>query len=287
MRIIIRLLLIVSLGFLLFSCAKIIYISKRIEPEIILEKERHNIVFVNLFDYTSSININKKDQVSFHNGVMGLLEGLSSFSSDTSFNLVVDDTLKKGIETGFLTTLLPIDSVSAICNRNKSNILLALDSLNIYFDWETTAEDDNSGFTSKTKNFYINTRFFLSLYSITGDLINRSEVDQSTFYRSRPTLSGIITIVPSMERARQDIGELAFQSGLGYVSKFYPHMTQDTQELYSGKPFRDSNRYVFSQDWKKAIELLEELIKNSDPIVAEKAKHNLEVVKKAAEANER
>jgi hypothetical protein len=91
--------------------------------------------------------------------------------------------------------------------------------------------------------------------------------------------------VPSLERARQDIGELAFQSGLDYVSKFYPHMTQDIQELYSGKPFRDSNRYVFSRDWKKAVELLEELIKNSDPVVAEKAKHNLEVVKEAASAN--
>ena len=287
MRIIIRLLLTVSLGILFFSCAKIIYIGKRIEPEIILEKELHNIVFVNLFDYTSSKNISKKDQVSFHNGVMGLLEGLSSFSSDTSLNLVVGDTLKKGIETGSLTTLLPIDSVIAICNRNRTNMLLALDSMNIFFDLETTPEEDNYGYASKTKNFYINTRFFLSLYSITGDLINRTELDQSTFYRSRPTLSGIVTVVPSLDRARQDIGELAYQSGLNYVSKFYPHMTQDTQELYSGKPFRDSNRYAFSRDWKKAIELLEELTKNSDPVVAEKAKHNLDVVKEAVQASER
>ena len=64
-------------------------------------------------------------------------------------------------------------------------------------------------------------------------------------------------------------------------------MTQDTQELYSGKPFRDSNRYAFSRDWKKAIELLEELTKNSDPVVAEKAKHNLDVVKEAVQASER
>jgi hypothetical protein len=272
---------------LLSSCTKIIYIGKRIDPEIILEKEKHNIVFVNLFDYTSSVNIKKKDVASFHNGLMGLSEGLSSFSSDTSFILIVGDTLKKGTETGFLTTLLPVDSVSAICNRNKSNMLLALDSMNIYFDWETTGEQDNNGYTSKTKNFYINTRFFLSLYSITGDLINRSELDQSTFYRSRPTLSGIITIVPSLEKARQDIGELAFQAGLDYVSKFYPQITQDTKELYSGKPFRDSNRYVFSRDWKKAAELLEELTKNPDPGIAEKAKHNLEVVNEAAGASER
>jgi hypothetical protein len=159
--------------------------------------------------------------------------------------------------------------------------------MNIFFDLETTPEEDNYGYTSKTKNFYINTRFFLSLYSIMGDLINRTELDQSTFYRSRPTLSGIVTVVPSLERAREDIGELAYQSGLDYVSKFYPQLNQEKKELYSGKPFRDSNRYVFSRNWNKAIVLLEELTKNSDTIIAEKAKHNLEVVKEAAESSEK
>lgn len=287
MSIIIRFLLTASLAILLYSCAKVIYINKRIDPEIILEKEKHNIVFINLFDYTLSENIKQKDELSFHNAVKGLLEGLSSLSSDTSFNLVVGDTLKKNIEAGMLTTLLPVDSVSDICRRNKTNMLLTLDSMNIYFDLETTPADDNYGYTSKTKNFYINTRIFLSLYSNTGNLINRSELDKSTFYNSRLTLYGMITVVPSIETAREDIGELAFQSGLDYVSKFYPQITHDTQELYSGKPFRDSNHYVFSRDWKKAVELLEELTKNSNPVVAEKAKHNLEVVKEAASASER
>lgn len=286
MRMFVRLLLIGLFVILLSSCTKILYIGKRIDPEIVLGEEERDIVFVNLFDYTSQINIMKKDEMSFHNGVMGLLEGLSSFSSDSTFRFVVEDTLKKGIDTGFLTTLLPVDSVSAICKRNNSNMLLTLDSLNIYFDWETIS-DDNNGYAGKTKNFYINTRFFLSLYSATGDLINRSELDKSTFYRSRPTLSGIITIVPSLERARVDIGGLAYESGLDYVSKFYPQLTQETRQLYSGSPFAESNRYVFERDWKKAIELLEALTGNSDPKIAEKARHNLEVVKEAAEASDK
>jgi hypothetical protein len=286
MRIIIRLLIIVSLTILLSSCTKILYIGKRIDPEIVLEKEQRDIVFVNLFDYTTQSNILKKDEISFHNGVMGLLEGLSSFASDSTFRFVVEDTLKKGIEKGFLTTLLPVDSVSAICNRNSSNMLLTLDSLNIYFDWETIS-DDNNGYTAKTKNFYINTRFFLSLYSATGDLINRSELDKSTIYRSRPTISGLITIVPSLQRARVDIGGLAYESGLDYVSKFYQQLTHETRQLYSGTPFAESNRYIFERDWKKAIELLEGLTGSSDQKIAEKARHNLEVVKEAAEASEK
>ena len=280
------LLIIGLLIILLSSCTKILYIGKRIDPEIVLEEEQRDIVFVNLFDYTSQTNILKKDEVSFHNGVMGLLEGLSSFASDSTFRFVVEDTLKKGIDAGFLTTLLPVDSVSAICNRNNSNMLLTLDSLNIYFDWETIS-DDNNGYAGKTKNFYINTRFFLSLYSVKGDLINRSELDKSTFYRSRPTLSGLITIVPSLERARQDIGGLAYDCGLDFVSKFYPQITNVTRQLFSGSQFAESNRYVFEREWEKAIELLDVLTGSSDQKIAEKARHNLEVVKEAAEASEK
>jgi len=287
MKIFIRLLLYAAIVILPFSCTNIVYIGKRIDPEIILKKEHHNIVFVNLFDYTSPINLKKKDEVSLHNGVMGLLEGLSSISADSAFNLFIGDTLKKGIETGFLTTMLPVDSVNTICKRNKSNLLLALDSMNIYFDWEITSADDNYGYASKTKNFYINTRFFMSLYYVTGDLINRSELDQSTFYRSRSTLSGTISVVPTLDRAREDIGELAYQAGHDYVSKFYPKINQDTQQLFSGKNFRESNRYVFARDWEKAIELLEQLTKDPDPTVAEKARHNLEVVKEASEASKK
>ena len=287
MKIFIRLLLYAAIVILPFSCTNIVYIGKRIDPEIILKKEHHNIVFVNLFDYTSPINLKKKDEVSLHNGVMGLLEGLSSISADSAFNLFIGDTLKKGIETGFLTTMLPVDSVNTICKRNKSNLLLALDSMNIYFDWEITSADDNYGYASKTKNFYINTRFFMSLYYVTGDLINRSELDQSTFYRSRSTLSGTISVVPTLDRAREDIGELAYQAGQDYVSKFYPKINQDTQQLFSGKNFRESNRYVFARDWEKAIELLEQLTKDPDPTVAEKARHNLEVVKEASEASKK
>ena len=286
MRLFSRLLFTGILIIIFSSCTKILYIGKRIDPEIILDEEQRDIVFVNLFDYTSQTNILKKDEISFHNGVMGLLEGLASFASDSSFRFVVEDTLKKGINKGFLTTLLPVDSVSSICIRNNSNMLLTLDSLSIYFDWESIS-DDNNGYTGKTKNFYINTRFFLSLYSSTGDLINRSELDKSTIYRSRPTLSGIITIVPSLERARVDIGGLAYESGLDYVSKFYPQLTHETRQLFSGSPFTESNRYVFERDWKKAIDLLEELTGSSDQKIAEKARHNLEVVKEAAEASEK
>jgi hypothetical protein len=274
----------VALIVLLFSCTKIIYIGKSVDPEIILEKGHNDIVFVNLFDYTLPVNVRQKEKASYQAGVSGLAEGLSSFSSDSSFSFVIGDTLKKGIGPGLLTTLLPADTITAICNRYKTNLLLSLDSLSIFFDWETTFESDNEG-TSKTKNFYLNTKNYLSLYSASGDLINRNEVYRSTLYRSRPTLSGLITIEPSLNKARYEVGNLAFQAGEDYVSKFFPQIVQETKQLYSGKYFSESNRYVFARDWNKAIEILEQLTKNQDPQIAAKARYNLEVVKEAKETD--
>ena len=274
----------VSLIVLLSSCTKIIYIGRRVDPEIILEKGHNDIVFVNLFDYTLPVNVKQKEKVSYQAGVSGLVEGLSSFSSDSSFSFVVGDTLKKGIGSGLLTTLLPADTITAICNRYKTNLLLSLDSLSIFFNWETLVDSDNEG-TSKTKNFYLNINVYLSLYSAGGDLINRSGVDNSTLYRSRPTLSGLITIEPSFYRARYEVGNLSFQAGENYVNKFFPQIVQETKQLYSGKHFSESNRYVFARDWNKAIEILEQLVKNQDPLIAAKAKYNLEIVKEAKEAD--
>ncbi len=41
------------------------------------------------------------------------------------------------------------------------------------------------------------------------------------------------------------------------------------------------------KNWDKATELLNRLAKNRDPVIAEKARHNLEVVKEASEAGKK
>jgi len=282
-----NLILLISTILIFTSCSKIVYISKSIDPEIILEKGHHNIVFVNLFDYTSPYIVKTKDKKAYNEGIGGLMDGLSFFSKDTLFNFMVGDTLKKGIKKGLLTTLLPIDYITAICSKNKADLLLTVDSLNVNFDWKTTVDNDSYGNTIKTKNFYLNASFYVSLYTSTGELVNRSELDQSELYRSRPTLSGFITIEPSLARASHEVGNLGYHSGQDYVTKFYPRLIQDTKQLFTGQVFRESNNLIFSRNWNKAIELLTQLANSHDPDIAEKAEHNLEVAKEAAEASKR
>jgi len=287
MKIAIRLicfaLILLSLG----SCIKLVYISKSSKPEIALNNPHNDIVFVNLFDYTSPEIVKEKEKSAYHEGVMRLIDGLFSFASDSSFSFTVCDTLKKGIGKDLLTTLLPVDTIQNICSQFNANLLLALDSVSLFFDWQIVTDDNKYGYNGKTKNFYLNSKFYVSLYKSSGELINRTELDQSSLFGSRPPLSGIVTFKPSISRAINIAQSLGYYSGQDYVSRFYPHIIQDTQQLYSGRLFRESNNYIFEKNWAKAVELLEQLAKNPDPLIAEKAKHNLEVVKEAAAAGKK
>ena len=285
MKVFLKLLQIAAVISLLSSCTKIVYIGRRVDPEIILDKEHHNIVFVNVFDYTSPSIVKARERLPYHNGVMGLLEGLSSFSNDTSYTLILGDSLKKGIDKSLLTTLLPLDTVKTVCSRYNCNLLLSLDSLSLFFNWHIDTIRDNSGYRQTVRNFYLSGNFFLSLYNSAGDLINRSEVDQSQLFRSRPPSFGNSNFQPALARGSIEAGSLAVDAGQDYVAKFYPQLVRETKQLFSGSAFKESNDYIFAKNWNKAIDLLEQLSKNQDSNIAEKARHNLEIVREARVAD--
>jgi hypothetical protein len=264
------------------ACSSYLLVQKTYDPEINLGGKPYKIVLVNLFDYTSPGYIKEKQQASYNAGIKNLADGLSSsFSKDTSLSFFVGDTLKKDIMRGQLTAFLPKDTIHAICERQKTDMLLTLDSLNIYFDWEIEVNDDGAS-KEKVKNFYLYTRFYLSFYSGTGNLINRSMMEKHSLYKSRVALSALITIKPSIANAIEAIKTLSFQAGQDYVRKFYPKTVQESRTIYAGKAFKESNLFIKLRNWDKATELLEQLAKSADPNTAMKARHNLSVVKEAA-----
>jgi hypothetical protein len=268
----------------LSSCSNFLLVQKTYDPEINLERKPYKIVLVNIIDYTSPAYVREKQENSYHAAVMKFAEGLSSsFSSDESLSLLIGDTLKKDIPAGKLTELMPKDTILKICKLHDSDMLLTLDSLNIFFDWETIVNDDDKGNLLKEKNFYLYTRFYLSFYSATGELINRSMIEKSSLYKSRLALSALITFKPSIANAIGTVKSLSFQAGQDYVSKFYPKTVQESRKIYSGKAFKESNLFIKLRNWEKATELLDQLAKSPDRNIAMKAQHNLSVVKEAAE----
>ena len=281
MKTIFSIFLAVGILFFISSCSNIIFVQKTYDPEIITEKFPCSIVFVNSFDFTSPSFVREKNENSYHSAVMKLVEGLNEFSRDESFRFMIGDTLKRDILPGQLTAFLPVDTIAAICKRHKADKLLTLDSLDIFFNWETIV-NDNGGEKEKVKNFYLHTRFYLSFYSLTGDLIKRSMVEESSLYKSRAALSALITFKPSIANAVETVKSLSFQAGQDYVSKFYPETVNESRKLYAGKAFKESNLFIKLRNWDKATELLEQLAKSADQDLAMKARHNLSVVKEAA-----
>jgi hypothetical protein len=271
----------------LFSCTRYVYLSKTYDPEIIPSKKPGRIVFVNIFNYTSQAYVKEKNEFAYHAGVSKLLEGLSSsFSKDESFIFIPGDTLKKDITPGQLTAYMAKDTVLAICDRYNSDMLLTLDSLTIFIDWTFTVNSDGEN-KEKEKQYYLHTNFYLSLYSSTGDLVNRSMIEKSIFYVARDALLLIVTFKPSIAKAIETIKPLAFEAGKDYVSKFYPRTVQESREIYGGKVFKESNLYIDLRNWDKATELLDQLARLPDQNVARKARHNLSVVKEISELERR
>jgi hypothetical protein len=285
MKLFFRFLPVVTLVILFCSCTKTVYIGRRTDPEISLSKEHHNLIFINLFDYNSSDLVKERERFVYSDGIKGLIDGLAAFSNDTSFTFSVGMAVKKWNSKENMTTLLPADSITDFCARHNANLLLTLDSISIYFSTDTVSGNIYGGKSGKMIDFYLTANSFLSLYKNDGTLIDRSEADQSLFFRSRTFIPGITYSLPSVAGLRDEAASLAFQAGQDYVAKYYPEFSQETEKLFTGKAFKESNRYVFARDWLKAEQLLEELMMSSDAGIAARARHNLEVVQSAAGAD--
>jgi hypothetical protein len=261
----------------LSSCYTMISITKTVEPEIVPEKKYNRIAFINRFDYTLPEHVMEKHEGVYHAGVKKFIEGLATFSDNLAFRFVVADTLEKGIG-GALTAFLPIDTINAICTRHNADLLLSLDTMHIYIDWETIADEDASAGSLKTHEYYLNSIFYTSLYSLNGKLVNRSETGERIQYKSRPALIGAIAIEPSIAKAGIASEKNAFAAGKDYVAKFHPQSRQEIKKIYVGKVFKESNSCMYNNDWFKAGELLHELSNSPDPKIAKKARQNLDVV---------
>jgi len=122
--------------------------------------------------------------------VKGFRYGLASFfESDSAVTFITGDTLASQNTIRSMQEPSFRDAVMAQCNRFDAHMLIALDSMDIWFDWETFAEEDPDGSMSRTKEFYLYSDNYLTFYSSDGEVIDRSTAQESMLFRSRPALS--------------------------------------------------------------------------------------------------
>jgi hypothetical protein len=148
-------------------------------------------------------------------------------------------------------------------------------------DWEQEVEEDEDGSKSRTNNYYLYMSAGLSLYSESGDVIDRSMEPCRSLYESRPALIGLFAFTPSIYKAEKLVGHLAEFVAENYVNKFYPGTESVSRKIFYANNMIEADKYLINHDWESAIELLKPLAASADPKIARKAANNLSVAYEA------
>jgi hypothetical protein len=269
--------------FLNTSCYTYVSFNKSAPPEIMLDNPKNSIAFINTFDYTIPDSASKNENKVYRAGITEVIDGLKTFfANNEQIDFHVIDTLVEGKAPAGFSDTISADSVKNICRINNSSMLLGLEAFDITIDSDVEVEESDDGSVSRTSNYYLIVNAGLSLYSNSGDLIDRSWVGRSELYKSRWALAGIAVFSPSIYKAEKDIRYLAGFIGEDYVNKFYPGTETVNRKIYVGKGLLEADNYCMEQNWDKAIELLRPLAESSDPKIARKAANNLSVAYEAA-----
>ena len=272
----------IILTFLASSCYTYVFFEKPTPPEIIPDKSINNIAFINDYDYTITDSTSGKENKVYRAGITEVINGLKkSLASDEHFNFNIADTLIKGKALSVLPDSLNPDSVRNICKRYNSSMLLVLDAFNMNIDWEQEVTEDEDGDRSRTNNYYLYMSAGLSLYSETGDVIDRSMEPCRSLYESRAALIGLAVFVPSIYKAEKQIRDLALFVAENWVKKFYPGTATVNRKIYYAKGMSEADKCLMNHDWEKAIDLLKPFTTSTDPKIAGRAANNLSVAYEA------
>ncbi len=258
------------------SCSTILFISKPIEPEIILEENEKSLVVNNYFDYTQAAYVKEKHQEVYKAAAELFSESLTKYINvSPGLIAIVGDTLIPRSVKLSPSDLMPSNQVLEACEKYGADMLLSIDSIDIDFDWETETIIDDDGKKSKTKFFYVQTLHFLSLYSSSGELIDRSFIALELPYSARPTISGLITIKPNLLKAIDEVIIISSDAGVEYGAKFFQTTGSSPYKVYHNKPFEESFSLLQRGNWSDAIRSLLPLAESSDKRITKRAANNL------------
>jgi hypothetical protein len=270
----------VSLLLFLAGCKTPVYLNRTNPPELVLDKQPATIVFSNHFDFLANPGIKDKHEVAYQTAIEEFGRALTMTQPEAGqvVFFVTDSTTAENHKDHLFEENVAVGRIQDITLSYDGDYLLVLDSLRLHFDWEVVREENPEGSVSKTKDFYLISNYYVTLYDATGEVTKRTLLGRSLLYTSRPTLGALITILPNLANATEKIRILARDAAMEYSAMFYPSEERIGQrELFTGKAFAESNALIQSGRYDEAIRILQELSANSKPKLALKAVHNLEV----------
>jgi len=265
------------------SCTTVIQMQKTYPPEKVLQVDSAKYVFVNFFDYRIPEFIKDKYEIAYAVAVRGYIDGLGeTILMDPKESFAVGDTLNDGFNVSSMQLPEFTDTVRAICTLHGADMLIALDSINLWIDWDISLEENDEGGNILVKDFYLYANNYMTLYTSEGEVIDRCAGEKSTFVKSKYTIFGMVG-GPTITKAREAVRSLSHDAAKDCINKFYPFTENYTETLYKGGQLNKINELIIAGRPEEAVGPLNALINSSDQDMVKKASYNLEVVNKILE----
>jgi hypothetical protein len=265
------------------SCTTLVQMERTSPPEALLPADSNRFLFVNFFDYTIPDYIKDRHEAGYTAAVKGYAMGLSEMvQKDPRAVFMIADTLRKGYTVMSMQYPEFTDTVRAICSKYGADLLVALDSVRLWVDWDIYLEDNDEGGSMLAKDFYLFTNTYMTLYGSDGGVIDRCSGEKNTYIKSKYTILGMIG-GPNVGNQRERIKLLSKAAARDCIGRYYPFTEQYTGKLYSGGELTRLNLLIVGGKPEEAVGPLTELSQSSSDSLAEKAAHNLAIANEIIE----
>jgi hypothetical protein len=265
------------------SCTTPIQLQRTYAPDRVLPAELRQFALVNFYDYRVPDFIKTKDEAAYGTAVSGYATGLGKLIlKDPKAVFIFGDTLREGFTV--MSMQLPEfrDTVRAICAQLGADVLVALDSINLWIDWDISLEEDDEGGSMLAKSFFLFSNTYITLYTSEGEVIERCAGEKNAYIKTRYTIFGLIG-GPTLANRQSLIKTLSEDSAIDCMGNFYPFTETSTEQLYTKGPLKAMNKTIIAGSPEEALAPLQDLAKSTDPSLATKAAHNLDIVKRILE----
>jgi len=267
------------------SCTTLIQLQKTYPPEAVLPAEIKKFAFVNFYDYRIPEFIKDKHEGAYAEAVKGYATGLGELVlKDPGASFLIADTLREGFTVMAMQLPEFTDTISAICSQYGANLLVALDSIRLWVDWEMYLSENDEGSNMLAKDFYLYSNTYMTLYTAEGEVLDRCAGEKNTYVKSKYTIFGMFG-GPNVTNQKERIRLLTESAARDCIGKYYPFTEQYTGTLYSGGEFTKLNLLIIEGKPEEAIGQLTELSHSSSASVASKAEHNLAIANEIIENN--
>lgn len=261
------------------GCTSQLYINTIRPPVVAIDNNQWKVVLMNRFN-PDLLPFDRERKIDvFTKGAYYAFQGaLQAVYDDSTYLVVQLDT------SNFLppTPLLPLDASQAayLYEQHPHHLILALENIEIFMEQETDREKDDEGNVSKTAYYTLVTRTHWALYDSTARILDKTILEEKTFYQSRAVISGLLAVGPSLGKAGDAVNQLAWDSGYQYWQRLSPQPISYIRPYYSMKNLEAAAALMAIQDWPAAIIALKPIAEGGTKDAA-RAAYNLAVIYEA------